>query len=73
MREILSGNITRFRKERGLTQKELGKAMCISSQAVSKWETGSTMPDVTVLPKLAEVLGASTDKLFAMSYKSGTM
>ena len=71
MRETLSGNITKFRKERGLTQKELGRVMCISSQAVSKWETGSTMPDIAVLPKLAEVLGVSTDKLLGYdAYKT---
>ena len=35
-----SENIRRFRREKGLTQEQLGDALGVSSQAVSKWETG---------------------------------
>ena len=39
MREILAGNISRYRKELGLTQEALGEKLGVSFQAVSKWET----------------------------------
>ena len=45
MREILAGNISRYRKNLGLTQEALADKLAITSQAVSKWETGQTVPD----------------------------
>ena len=64
MKEILSGNIARYRKEKGLTQDELAAQLGITFQAVSKWETGQTMPDTAILPELAKILDISMDKLF---------
>ena len=63
MREILAGNISRLRKDLGLTQEALAGKLGISFQAVSKWETGQTVPDTMLLPAIAQVLGVSTDKL----------
>ena len=63
MRKILAGNISRYRKARGLTQEELARQLSISFQAVSKWETGQTVPDTLLLPALAQTLGISLDKL----------
>jgi len=63
MREILSRNIARYRKSLGLTQEELAKKLGITFQAVSKWETGQTIPDTALLPMLALALGISVDKL----------
>jgi tellurite methyltransferase len=64
MKEILSGNIARYRKEKGLTQDELAVKLGITFQAVSKWETGQTIPDTAILPELAKILDISMDKLF---------
>ena len=63
MREILAGNISRFRKELELTQEDLAKKLNISFQAVSKWETGQTVPDTLMLPHIAQYLSVSVDRL----------
>lgn len=59
----LSERIARLRKERGLTQEQLGQMVGVSAQAVSKWEKGGA-PDVELLPALADCLGVSMDGLF---------
>lgn len=63
MKNILAGNIARYRKKAGLTQDELANGLGITYQAVSKWETEQTMPDITLLPNLAMILQVSVDKL----------
>ncbi len=55
--------VSALRKERGLTQKELAERLCISDKAVSKWETGNSIPDVTMLIPLAELLGVTVTEL----------
>lgn len=63
MNQSLSATITRLRKERGLTQEQLGQLVGVSAQAVSKWEKCGA-PDVELLPVLADRLGVSMDALF---------
>lgn len=55
--------ISRLRKERDMTQPALADKMGVSFQAVSNWERGSSMPDISKLPELAEILGVSVDEL----------
>lgn len=55
--------IARYRKAVGLTQEELGTAVGVSAQAVSRWECGGA-PDVSLLPAVADALGVSIDSLF---------
>ena len=57
-------NIADFRKEKGLTQSELGDRLGVSNQAVSKWETELTMPDIMLLPEIAKILDVSIDSLY---------
>jgi len=71
MHDILAGNISRYRKDLGLTQEALAGKLGITFQAVSKWETGQTLPDTMLLPKLAQVLNVSIDKLLGYSAFSG--
>ena len=52
-----------LRKMRGLTQTQLADRLHLSFQAVSKWERGETMPDVGLLPELAESLETSIDNI----------
>lgn len=63
MKETLARNISRYRKESGLTQEELAQRLGLSFQAVSKWENAHTMPDISLLPALSKTLRVSVDKL----------
>ena len=65
--DILIGeNIKRLRTESNLTQEQLAEALNVSSVAVSKWERSDTMPDISMLPRLAYYFRVSIDEL--MSY-----
>jgi len=55
--------ITNLRKEHNMTQMELADKLGISFQAVSNWERGNTMPDISKLPELAEIFHISVDEL----------
>lgn len=63
--------IKRLRKERNFTQEELAEQLNVSPQAVSKWENGTSMPDISQVLPIANVFGVSTDLLFGVSGKSG--
>lgn len=52
-----------LRKQKSLSQKELAERLNVSFQAVSKWETGENLPDVSILLELAEALETTTDKI----------
>lgn len=58
--------IKEYRKNRGFTQSELAERLGISEQSVSKWETGITMPDVSILVPLSSLLGVSVDSLLGV-------
>lgn len=55
--------VAELRKEKGYTQKELASRLFISDKAVSKWETGASIPDTSLLIPLAELLGVSVTEL----------
>lgn len=59
--------IFRFRKKKKITQEELGNFIGVSTAAVSKWESGNSYPDITLLPLLADFFGVSIDEL--LNYK----
>jgi Predicted transcriptional regulators len=61
----ISNYIQHLRKAAGLTQKELAEKLNISFQAVSKWETGESLPDTGILLELSDILGTSVDKLLS--------
>lgn len=56
--------IRELRKARGITQEQLAESIGISFQAVSKWENGISMPDITMAPILAGYFAVSMDELF---------
>ncbi len=56
--------IRELRKERGITQEQLAGGIGISFQAVSKWENGIGLPDIALLPRIANYFGVSLDELF---------
>ncbi len=62
--DIIAKNIVSHRKRLKLTQEELANQFGISFQAVSKWESGASMPDINFLPQLAKTFNVSIDSLF---------
>lgn len=61
--------IAALRKGKRLTQSELGERLGVSFQAVSKWERGETLPDITILPDLAKILETTVDFILCGSDK----
>jgi transcriptional regulator with XRE-family HTH domain len=61
--QSMGETINKLRKEKGITQEELGKAVGVSTQAVSKWECGG-VPDIELLPLIADFFQISIDNLF---------
>lgn len=59
--KMVGTQIARLRKEKGLTQNDLGDRLGVSFQAVSKWERGETLPDTAILLDLANALETSVD------------
>ena len=57
-------NIALLRRAKGLTQSELGDLLGVSNQAVSKWESEMSMPDVMLLPDIAKVFGVDLNDLY---------
>lgn len=60
---ITGAVIRRLREKKKLTQEELAKKIYVSSKAVSKWETGTGFPDISLIEPLAEALGISVIEL----------
>lgn len=66
-------NIRKLRDERNITQQQLADSIGVSFQAVSKWECGITVPDVMILPEIANFFGITIDELFKpnmMAYRN---
>ncbi len=61
--------IKKLRTESKVTQEEVAEYLGISYQAVSKWETGTTMPDITLLPEIAAFFGVRIDDLFSVNHE----
>ena len=60
----LGEKIKSLRKQKNISQEVFASYLGVSFQAVSKWENGNTMPDVTMIPAIASFFGVSTDELF---------
>ena len=67
--KTLGERIADLRRERGITQENLAGIIGISAQAISKWENNATMPDIMLLPIIADTLGVTIDELFGIRRK----
>ncbi len=63
LRKLIGKNLTELRKRKGLTQLKLAEMFNYTDRAVSKWESGETLPDVEVLYNLCEFYGVTLDYL----------
>lgn len=66
----IGSKIKALRLSKSMTQEQLAKALHVSAQAVSKWEIGSSLPDIQLLPTLSVALGTSIDSLFSLTDES---
>lgn len=62
---ILAANILKYRKKSGLSQEGLANKLGVTFQAVSKWETARSAPDIAFLPIMADIFGCYIDELFS--------
>lgn len=60
--------IASLRKKNGLSQERLAEMLCISPQAISKWENGHTLPETSLLPVLSQILGCTIDDMIMPAY-----
>ncbi len=62
--------IKKLRKQKDMTQEQLAEYLNISPQAVSRWEINSTLPDITLIPALANIFDVSADVLLGIDVKN---
>lgn len=63
--EKIGDFLASLRKSKGFTQQEVAEQLNLSNKTISKWESGAGLPDVSVLPALAELYGVSVDDILA--------
>lgn len=61
---IFSENMKKFRITRGMTQEQVAGILNVNSQTVSRWECGTTLPDVLILPKIAQLYAVTVDDFY---------
>jgi transcriptional regulator with XRE-family HTH domain len=65
--KTVGNKIKELRRAKGLSQQKLAESLGVTSQAVSKWETDSSLPEMTMLPDIATFFGVQIDDLFEYS------
>ncbi len=65
--KTVGNKIKELRRSKGLSQQKLAESLGVTSQAVSKWETDSSLPEMTMLPDIAALFGVQIDDLFEYS------
>jgi transcriptional regulator with XRE-family HTH domain len=69
LRDIIASNICDLRAKKGITQFELAKAVNYSDKAVSKWERGESVPEISVLKQVADYFGVTVDYLLTQNHE----
>ena len=63
--ESIGKFIAECRKEKGLTQMQLAEKLNITNRAVSKWETGKSLPDISIMPEVCEIFEITVNELLS--------
>lgn len=69
----IGGFLKKLRKEKGLTQEQLAEILLVSGRTVSRWETGTNMPDLSILIQMAEFYEVEIKEILDGERKSETM
>lgn len=64
---ILSENLKKYRTARNLTQEQVASKLGVNAQTISRWECGTTLPDVLMLPEIAKLYEITVDDLYKKS------
>lgn len=72
MKSNINENIKQYRKQKNLTQEQLAEAMGVSVGAVSKWESGASIPELGLIMELADFFGISVDALLGYKMRDNT-
>lgn len=59
-------NIRKYRKQKDMTQEQLADRLGVTYQSVSRWENGTTYPDIELLPSISQMLGITIDELMGI-------
>ncbi len=73
MNTVFSDNLKRLRHQKNLTQEQVAENLGVTAQTVSRWECGTTLPDVMLLPGIAKLYCVTTDDLYqpnCIAYKN---
>ena len=70
MNTFFAENLRKLRTEKGLSQAQLGKQMFVNQSTVARWESGSRLPDVLMIPRLAKCLGVDVSTLLQLAAQS---
>ena len=73
MKLYIGENIKRLRRLKNITQETLAERMHVSIAAVSKWERGETLPDISMVIPLASYFGVSTDEILGLDHAEETI
>ena len=68
LKAIIADNIVRLRRESGMTQTALAEKLNYSDKAISKWERGESVPDISVLKSVADLFGVTVDYLITADH-----
>ena len=63
--EIFSSNIKYIREKNGLKQSDVAEALHVTNQAVSKWESGKSLPEINTMVEIAKLFNVSTDEILS--------
>lgn len=64
MKIHIGANIKELRKRKNITQEKLAEYLGITYQTVSKWENGTSLPSISLLPAIANIFNVSIDELY---------
>ena len=73
---ILANNFKKYRTAKNMTQEQVAEVLHVNTQTVSRWECNTTLPDVTILPKIAALYCVTIDDLYkenSVAYKNYAM